>query len=114
MTSCIFCKIGKGEIPSTKVFEDERVLAFDDLHPAAPTHVLVIPKEHIASVNDVEASHAALLGHLFVVARAVAEKKGVAAGGYRLVMNTGDHAGQSVHHMHLHVLGGRDLAWPPG
>ena len=113
-TSCLFCRIGSGELSSSVVFEDERVLAFDDLHPAAPVHVLIVPKKHLTSVNDAVADDEALLGHLFVAARAVAAKKGVAQSGYRVVMNTGEHAGQSVHHMHLHVLGGRDMEWPPG
>jgi histidine triad (HIT) family protein len=111
----IFGKIIRGEIPCSKVYEDDLVLAFDDINPGAPCHVLIIPKqEGIQNLNDVEPSHEALLGHMLVVARRVAEKKGVSAGGYRTVLNTGNDAGQSVYHLHMHVLGGRDLSWPPG
>ncbi|MBM4282362.1 MAG: histidine triad nucleotide-binding protein [Deltaproteobacteria bacterium] len=111
----IFGKIIRGEIPCSKVYEDDLVLAFDDISPGAPCHVLIIPKqEGIQNLNDVNASHAALLGHMLVTARRVAELKGVAAGGYRTVLNTGNDAGQSVYYIHMHVLGGRDLAWPPG
>jgi histidine triad (HIT) family protein len=111
----IFGKIIRGEIPCKKVYEDDLVLAFDDISPGAPCHVLIIPKqEGIQNLNDVDASHEQLLGHMLVTARKIAELKGVAAGGYRTVLNTGNDAGQSVYHIHMHVLGGRDLAWPPG
>ena len=110
----IFLKIIDKSIPAKIAYEDDQCLAFHDIKPQAPTHVLVIPKQHIADVNGVDASHASLMGHLFVVARAVAAKKGVSTSGYRVVMNTGDDAGQSVHHVHLHVLGGRQMEWPPG
>ncbi|MDP2344241.1 MAG: histidine triad nucleotide-binding protein [Deltaproteobacteria bacterium] len=110
----IFARILKGEIPCSKVYEDNLVLAFDDVTPQAPVHVLIIPKTPLVNLNDVDASHEQLLGHLLTTARLVAEKKGIAAGGYRIVMNTGENGGQSVYHMHLHVLGGRPLAWPPG
>ena len=110
----IFSKILKGEIPCSKVYEDDIVLAFDDVAPQAPVHVLIIPKTPIVNLNDVDGSHEALLGHILRVARIVAEKKGVAASGYRVVMNNGEHGAQSVMHMHLHVLGGRQLSWPPG
>ena len=110
---CIFCRIVAGSIPSTKVFEDELCLAFRDLHPAAPTHVLVIPKEHIASTAHAVESHAALLGHLMLTAAKVADQEGL-ANGFRLVANTGADGGQTVDHLHLHVLGGRALHWPPG
>ena len=111
---CIFCKIVRGEIEAGVVYEDEDVMAFRDLHPKAPLHVLIIPRRHIASVNNVEAEDAAVLGRLFVAARAVAESEGVAKTGYRLVMNTGSHAGQTVDHIHLHILAGRAMTWPPG
>jgi histidine triad (HIT) family protein len=112
--SCIFCRIVAGEIQADVVREDGDTLAFRDLDPRAPVHVLVIPKRHIGSVNDVTEDDRGVMGALFVAARAVAEREGVAEGGYRVVMNTGGDAGQSVDHAHLHVLGGRHLAWPPG
>ena len=111
---CIFCKIVRGEIPAGVVYDDDEVIAFRDLHPKAPLHVLVIPKKHIASVNDVTPDDAAAMGRLFVAARAVAEAEGVAKSGYRLVMNTGSNAGQTVDHVHLHILAGRAMTWPPG
>jgi histidine triad (HIT) family protein len=111
---CIFCRIVQGEIPAQVVREDDETIAFRDLDPKAPLHVLVIPKRHIGSVNDVQSSDRELLGSLFVAAREIAESEGVAGTGYRLVMNTGRGAGQSVQHVHLHVLGGRALQWPPG
>jgi histidine triad (HIT) family protein len=111
----IFGKIIRGEIPCKKVYEDDLVLAFDDISPGAPCHVLIIPKQAgIQNLNDVDTSHEQLLGHMLVTARKVAELKGVAQSGYRTVLNTGNDAGQSVYHIHMHVLGGRDLAWPPG
>jgi histidine triad (HIT) family protein len=112
--NCIFCSIVTGNIQADAVHEDEHTLAFHDLEPRAPVHVLVIPKRHIGSVNDVGLEDREVMGALFVTARKVAEKEGVAASGYRVVMNTGGDAGQSVGHAHLHVLGGRKLAWPPG
>jgi histidine triad (HIT) family protein len=113
-TNCIFCRIVGGDIAADVVREDDATLAFHDLEPRAPVHVLIIPKQHIASVNEVTAASAEALGSLIVAARAVAERTGVADSGYRLVMNTGSDAGQSVGHVHLHVLGGRALKWPPG
>ncbi|HEX6186016.1 MAG TPA: histidine triad nucleotide-binding protein [Pyrinomonadaceae bacterium] len=112
--NCIFCKIVAGEIPAAKVFEDERALAFSDINPQAPTHALVIPRAHIASLNEAEESDAALLGHLLLVAARVAREAGHADGGFRTVINTGAGAGQTVFHVHVHVLGGRRLTWPPG
>jgi histidine triad (HIT) family protein len=111
---CIFCRIVTGDIQADAVHEDAHTLAFHDLDPRAPVHVLVIPKRHIGSVNDVGVEDRDVMGALFVTARRVAEKQDVAASGYRVVMNTGGDAGQSVGHVHLHVLGGRKLAWPPG
>jgi histidine triad (HIT) family protein len=111
---CLFCKIAAGEIPSKKVYEDEEVFAFEDLNPAAPTHVLVIPKTHIGKNHDITEADALTMGRLFVGARAVAETCGLSGGGYRMVMNNGAGAGQSVFHVHLHVLGGRAFSWPPG
>ena len=112
--NCLFCRIAAGEIPAKVVFEDDYTLAFRDIDPKAPTHVLVIPRRHIASVNDLDALDADLVGRLFLTAREIAAAEGIAEAGYRLVMNTGADAGQSVAHIHLHLLGGRDLAWPPG
>jgi len=110
----IFGKILKGEIPCTKVYEDDLVFAFDDIMPGAPVHVLIIPKVELANLNDVDENHEKWLGRLLLAARKVAEIKGIAKSGYRCVMNNGEDAGQSVFHMHLHVLGGRGLSWPPG
>jgi histidine triad (HIT) family protein len=110
--NCLFCRIVKGEIPAKIVKQNEHALAFRDLHPAAPTHLLVIPKVHVADVS--EATDSAQLGHVFALAREVALEEGLAADGYRLVVNTGANAGQSVFHLHMHVLGGRAMAWPPG
>ena len=111
---CIFCKIVAGEIPAAKIFEDERAVAFRDLNPQAPTHALVIPRAHIASLADAGDGDEALLGHLLRVAARVARDEGHAEGGFRTVINTGAEAGQTVFHLHVHVLGGRKLTWPPG
>ena len=105
---CLFCKIVAGEIPSTKVYEDETVLAFRDIAPQAPTHILVIPKAHIASVAEVSAENSAVVAHIFEVIAKVAAAEGLTEG-YRVVSNCGDHAGQTVHHLHFHILGGRQL-----
>ena len=110
---CIFCKIARGDIPTKKVHEDADVLAFHDVNPQAPTHVLVIPRRHVASLDDAGAAEAALLGRLLGACRRVAELEGV-AGAYRVVNNCGAAAGQSVFHLHFHVLGGRAFGWPPG
>ncbi|MDO8547525.1 MAG: histidine triad nucleotide-binding protein [Nitrospirales bacterium] len=114
MSDCLFCKIGSGQIPAKVVLQDDEVLAFDDTNPQAPVHVLVIPKRHVVALNDVAAGDQALLGRLLEAAAAVAGKKGIAESGYRVVANTGRDGGQSVFHLHLHVLGGRPMAWPPG
>ena len=111
---CIFCKIVACEIPATKIFEDERAVAFRDLNPQAPTHALVIPRAHVASLNEASEADEALLGHLLLVAARVARSEGHADGGYRTVINTGADAGQTVFHVHVHLLGGRRLTWPPG
>ena len=110
----LFSKIIRREIPADIVFEDEHVLAFRDIHPQAPVHVLFIPKREIATLDDAGEGDAELLGRLSLAAAAYARREGFAADGYRVVMNTGAAAGQSVHHVHLHVLGGRDFKWPPG
>ena len=106
---CIFCKIVKGDIPSTKVYEDELVYAFRDINPQAPTHVLVIPKAHLASVNDVTAENSGVVAHIFEVIPQIAKAEGL-AGGYRVVSNCGADAGQTVHHLHFHILGGKALS----
>ncbi|HET8730989.1 MAG TPA: histidine triad nucleotide-binding protein [Moraxellaceae bacterium] len=111
---CIFCKIARKEIPARIAFENERVVAFHDLFPQAPTHVLVIPKTHYSTLNDVPADDAALLGELVSAATTVAKDLGIAEPGYRVVMNCNADGGQSVYHIHLHLLGGRHMAWPPG
>ena len=114
MNDCLFCRIASGEIPSDKVYEDELVLAFRDIDPQAPVHVLIIPKKHIASVSALTAEDDATLADMFAAARSIAATLGIAEGGYRVVSNVGADAGQSVPHLHLHLLGGRSLAWPPG
>jgi histidine triad (HIT) family protein len=111
--SCLFCKIINGKIPSTAVYEDEQCYAFVDAHPQAPVHVLVVPREHIESLDDTDPSDCALLGHLLWAAAEIAHARNLAEG-YRVVINTGQDAGQSVDHLHVHLLGGRPLAWPPG
>ena len=112
MDDCLFCKIGSGEIPSKKIYEDDQCMAFYDIAPAAPVHALVIPKQHIFSI--LAADDEGLLGHLLAVARNVAKENGLAEDGFRLVINTGENGGQTVKHLHIHILGGRSLAWPPG
>ncbi len=110
---CIFCKIAAGEIPSTKVYEDDTVVAFNDLDPQAPVHVLIIPKEHIASAAEINESNSAVVAHIFEVAANIAAEKGL-KDGFRIVNNCGDSAGQSVKHLHFHLMGGRDFGWPAG
>jgi len=111
---CLFCKIIAGDIPSNKVYEDEDVYAFHDISPAAPTHILIIPKKHIAAVKDASAEDSRLLGALVLKAAEIARKQGLEEDGYRFVVNTGDNGGQTVFHIHLHILGGRRMSWPPG
>ena len=111
--SCLFCKMVSGEIPVMRLYDDAICMAFADIHPQAPVHVLVIPKEHLQSTAHAEASHGPLLGKLMATAAAVAKGQGL-SGGYRLVVNTGDDGGQTVGHLHVHVLGGRHMGWPPG
>jgi histidine triad (HIT) family protein len=113
MTDCLFCKIVSGEIPAKKVHEDEHVLAFEDLHPHAPTHVLIIPKKHIRGLKEAGVEDAELVGRLHLAAAEIARQRGI-EDGYRTVLNVGPKSGQSVFHMHVHLLGGRDLHWPPG
>ena len=110
---CIFCKIANGEIPSRKAYEDDTVLAFYDLDPQAPTHVLIIPKQHIQSVAQITAENSAVVAHIFEVAAKLSAELGL-KDGFRIVSNCGESAGQSVPHLHFHLLGGRDFTWPPG
>ena len=109
MENCLFCKIVRGEIPSTKVYEDEKVLAFRDIAPMAPTHILVIPKAHIPSVDGITAENSSVVAHIFEVIPQIAKAEGL-ENGYRVVSNCGEHAGQTVHHLHFHILGGKKLA----
>ena len=111
---CLFCKMASGEIKPDILYEDDQILAFSDINPQAPVHFLVVPKRHITTLNDLEAEHANLVGKLYLAAKRVADEKGVAQGGYRTVMNCNTDAGQTVWHIHLHVLGGRTFTWPPG
>lgn len=112
--NCLFCKMAAGAIPVNKAHEDEHALAFHDIAPQAPTHVLLIPKQHLTSLNDATAEHHKLLGHLLCLVPRLAAQLGLSEGGYRAVINTGADGGQSVFHLHIHLLGGRPLAWPPG
>ena len=115
MSECIFCKIVRGDIPADVVYEDEVSLAFRDINPQAPVHVLVIPKEHIPALAEADpVKHEALLGHLLLVAKRVADLEGISESGFRIVINNGKDAGQAVDHLHVHVLGGREMGWPPG
>ena len=110
---CLFCKIVAGEIPADIVYESDHAIAFRDINPQAPTHVLVIPRQHIATINDIAEEHQALVGSLYTAAREIAAAEGIADEGYRAVMNCNESAGQSVFHIHLHVLGGKPMGWPP-
>ncbi|MCO6412498.1 MAG: histidine triad nucleotide-binding protein [Thiogranum sp.] len=114
MTDCIFCKMASGEITPDTIYEDDDVLAFRDLHPQAPTHVLVIPKRHVSTLNDLDADSAGLAGKLLLAAAKVADREGIAEQGYRTVINCNTAGGQTVFHLHLHLLGGRPMHWPPG
>lgn len=111
---CLFCRIIAGEIPAAKVYEDDHAFAFRDINPQAPTHVLLIPKKHIASLNEATEKDHAVLGHLLRVAPQIARQEGLSENGYRVVANVGSDAGQTVWHIHLHILGGRPMTWPPG
>jgi len=114
MSDCLFCKMVSGEIEPDTVYEDDEVMAFRDISPQAPTHVLVIPKQHIATLNDLDSDNAAVLGKMAFVASQLAKQEGFAEQGYRTVMNCNADGGQAVFHIHLHLLGGRPLGWPPG
>ncbi len=113
-TDCLFCRIVAGDLPSTKVHEDHHVLAIRDIAPASPTHILVLPKQHIASALDLTDADAPLVGRMLAVASDLARSEGIADAGYRLVSNVGAWGGQSVDHLHIHLMGGRAFAWPPG
>ena len=114
MFGCIFCQIATHEKPGKILFEDESCIAFEDIHPKAPVHFLVIPRKHLASLNDNKQEDEALLGHLLLVAARLAREKQIDGSGFRTVINTNAEAGQTVFHLHVHVLGGRSLSWPPG
>ena len=114
MAECLFCKIVGHTIPASIVYEDDRLIAFNDINPQAPTHVLIVPKRHIATLNDLAAEDDQLVGEMVRRAAAVASERGIAAGGYRTVFNTNRDSGQTVFHIHLHLLGGRGMHWPPG
>ena len=114
MSDCLFCKMIAGDIPTDIVYQDDDVFAFRDINPQAPLHVLIIPKLHITTINDLEQDHSLLVGKMFLVAKEIAEKEGVSGPGYRTVMNCNAGAGQSVYHIHLHLLAGRPMTWPPG
>lgn len=111
---CLFCKIAAGEVDARRVHEDDDVVAFDDINPQAPHHVIIIPRQHIATLNDLESEHEELFGKLASTAKRLAAERGIDASGYRVVMNCNADGGQSVFHIHLHLLGGRSLSWPPG
>jgi histidine triad (HIT) family protein len=114
MANCIFCQIIAGKSPSTMLYQDEHVSAFRDIHPVAPTHVLVVPNKHIASVNDLAPEDEALVGHLFTIASQLACQEGIDQTGYRLIVNTGPHSGQIIFHLHLHLIGGQRMRFPMG
>ena len=114
MSDCLFCKIVARTIPATLVYEDDVVVAFDDINPQAPTHTLVIPRKHVTSIAELEDLDVGLLGRLMLAGNNISKLKGIADSGYRFVINTGANGGQTVSHLHLHVLGGRHMAWPPG
>ena len=114
MTDCLFCKIARKEIPSSVVYEDEKVIAFKDINPAAPVHILIITKQHIESALSINTTNSSLIAHIFEIAADIAKEQGVADDGYRIVTNIGKDGGQTIAHIHFHLLGGRDLQWPPG
>jgi histidine triad (HIT) family protein len=114
MLECVFCNILRGEMPAEFVYEDERIVAFRDINPQAPVHVLILPRKHIPSTNQITPGDVGILGEMILVARKVAEIEGVADSGYRLVINCNEDSGQEIYHLHLHLLGGRRMTWPPG
>lgn len=114
MTDCVFCKIIAGSIPSKRVYQDDLVTAFEDIHPVAPTHILIVPNLHVDSVNEVSEDHTSTLGRMFLVASTLAKQAGIDESGYRLTINTGPHAGQVVYHLHMHLIGGQRMRYPIG
>lgn len=114
MSECLFCQLINRDIPANIVYEDDQVLAFEDIHPQAPVHRLIIPKQHIASINDLDTANKELIGHMTLVAKQLATDENLANDGYRLVFNCNEQGGQTVFHIHLHLLGGRSMHWPPG
>lgn len=114
MTDCLFCRLIAGELPATFVFQDERLVAFTDINPQAPTHILIVPRQHVASLNELTSEHDGLVGEMIRRAAVIAKEHGVSEDGYRTVFNCNRGAGQTVFHVHLHLLGGRPFAWPPG
>lgn len=114
MSDCLFCKIRDGQISADLVYQDDRAIAFRDINPQAPVHVLIVPRDHVPTLNDLQPAHNDLVGHLFQVAARIAREQGVADSGYRCLFNCNKQAGQTVWHLHLHLLGGRYLGWPPG
>lgn len=114
MSTCLFCGIAAGSIPSKVIYQDDQAVAFEDLNPQAPVHVLIIPRKHVSSIGETDSAASALLGHLLLTGAKIAKEKGLTTSGYRILTNTGPDAGQSVFHLHLHVLGGRPMGWPPG
>ena len=114
MDNCLFCNIVAGEIPADIVYEDDSIIAFRDINPQAPVHILIIPKLHISTLNDLSSEHAELIGELILSAKDIAKKEGISDAGYRTGFNCNKAAGQTVYHIHLHLLGGRDISWPPG
>ena len=113
-SNCLFCKIAAGDLDADIIYESDTAIAFRDMNPKAPTHVLIIPRQHIATINDIDPEHEAIVGSLFSAARSIAAQEGLSEDGYRAVMNCNEAAGQTVFHLHLHLLGGRTLGWPPG
>jgi len=114
MSQCPFCNIIQGKIPAKNIYEDEQVFAFEDINPQAPVHILVIPKKHISSLNELSEEDNSLIGYLLLICSKIAQQKGLAENGYRVVINCGAGAGQSIFHLHFHLLGGRRFRWPPG
>jgi len=114
MSECLFCAIGEGKVPANRMYQDDSIVAFKDITPRAPVHILIIPRKHIASVADISEADRVLIGRIFEVAAQLARDQGIADRGYRIVVNSGADAGQSVFHLHYHLLGGRPMSWPPG
>lgn len=114
MTNCLFCKIAAGEIPATMLYQDDHVVAFDDINPQAPIHKIIIPRQHIATLNEVTTNDASIVGHMLHTAANLAKQLNIAEDGYRVLMNCNGHGGQTVFHIHAHLLGGRQMTWPPG